>query len=73
MKYISARILMKIAAINNLEVMTGDIDNEHLNANKQETIYTWASAELELVGIMAERNVLEVIKALYGLPTRGNM
>ena len=73
MKSISARILMTIAAVNNLEVMTGDIGNDYLNANTQETIYTRAGAELELVGIMAERNVLEVIKALYSLPTRGNM
>ena len=72
MKSVSARILMTIAAVNNLEVMTGNIGNDYLNANIQETIYTWAVAELELVGIMAERNLLEVIKALYGLPTRWN-
>ena len=36
-------------------------------------IYTRAGAKFELVSIMAEGNFLEVIKALYGLPTSRNM
>ena len=34
MNSVSARILTKIAAANNLDVMTGDIGNAYLNANK---------------------------------------
>ena len=63
---------MTIVGANNLEVMTGDIGNAYLNANTKEKIYTRASAEFEVVYIMAEGTLLVVIKALYGLPTSGN-
>ena len=72
MNSVSASILMTIAAAYNLYVMTGDIGNAYLNANTQENIYTHAGTEFELVGIMAEGNFQEVIKAIYGLPTSGN-
>ena len=36
-------------------------------------MYTHASPDFEVVGIMAEGYLLEVIKALYGLPTSRNM
>ena len=38
MKSVSSRILMKIAAANNLDAMTDDIFNAYLNANTQENI-----------------------------------
>ena len=72
MKSVLSRTLMKIADANDLEIMTGDIGNVYLNANTKEKIYIRAGAEFELVGIMAEGNLLEVVKALYGLPTRRN-
>ena len=72
MKYFSARILRTTAAANNLDVMTGDIGNVQFNANTQENIYTRVGTEFELVDIMDEGTFLEVIKALYGLPTSGN-
>ena len=72
MKSVSARILIIIAVENNLDVMTGDIDNAYLNANIEENIYTRVDTEFEVVGIMAEGDLLELIKALYGLPTSGN-
>ena len=53
--------------------MTGDIGNAYLNANNKDKIYTRVGPEFEVVGIMAEKNLLEVIKALHGLPTSGNM
>ena len=65
MKSVSDRILMKIVASNKLEVMTGDIVNAYLNANIQENIYTCTGVEFEFVGIMAEGNLLEVIKDIY--------
>ena len=68
MKSVSARILMTIAAANSLDVMPGDIDNAYLNFKKEEKMYTHASPDFEVVGIMAEGYLLEVIKALYGLP-----
>ena len=71
-KSVLGSILMKIAVENNLDVMTGDIGNAYFNANTGENIYTRAGADFELVGTMAEGNLLEVIKALYGLATSGN-
>ena len=47
MKSVSSRIIMTIAAANNLDVMTGDIVNTNLNANTQENIYTHAGSEFE--------------------------
>ena len=72
MKSVSASILMKITAANNLDVMMGDIGNAYINSNMQEKIYTCAGTEFDLVGIMAEGNLMEVIKALYGLLASGN-
>ena len=73
MKSVSARILMIISEVNTLEVITGDIGNTYLNTNTQEKIYTRAGVEFELVGIMAEGNLLELFKALYGLTNSSNM
>ena len=64
---------MTIAAANSLDVMPGDIDNAYLNVKTEEKIYTHASPDFEVVGIMAEGYLLESIKALYGLPTSRNM
>ena len=49
-KSVSDRILMTIAAANNLDVMTGDIGNSYLNANTQGKIYTHTGNAFELVG-----------------------
>ena len=72
MNSVSARILMTISAANNLYIMTGDIGNAYLNSNTQENIYTRAGTEFELVDIMTDDTLMEVIKALYGLPTSRN-
>ena len=72
MKSVSSRILMLITASNNLEVITGDIGNSYLNANIKGNIYTCSGANFEVVGIISERNLLEVVKVLYGLPTIRN-
>ena len=73
MKSVSARILMTIAAVNNLDVMTVDIGNAYVPQHQhRRKIYTCAGAEFEVVGIMAEGNFMEFIKALYGLPISGN-
>ena len=52
--------------------MTGDIGNAYLNVEIEEKIYTRAGAEFDAVGLMPEGALLEVVKALYGLPTSGN-
>ena len=73
MKSVSARILMTIAAANNLGVVTGDIGNTYLNEETKKKIYTRAGTKFVVIGLMPEGNLLELIKALYGLPTSGNM
>ena len=72
MKSVSARFLMTIAAANDLDVMVGDIGNAYLHADTEEKFYTRAGAEFEAVGLVPEGTLLEVKKALYGLPTSGN-
>ena len=64
---------MTIAAATHLYVVMGNIGIDYLNVNTGEKIYTHASPYFEVVGMMAEGYLLEVIKALYGLPTSGNM
>ena len=71
LKSVSARILTKIAVANNLDFMTGDIDNSYLITNTEEKMYTRAGADFEVVYIMADRSFLEFVKALYCLPTLG--
>ena len=65
MNSVPARTLMTIPTTNNLDVMTGNIVNAYLNANTQENIYTCSGTEYEDMGVMAEGNLLEVIKVLY--------
>ena len=72
MKSVSDIILMTIAAANNLDVITGDIGNAYLNADTEENVYSRAGAGFDVVGIIPEEVLLEVVKALYGLPTSGN-
>ena len=72
MKSVSSRILMTIAAANYLEIMTGDIGNAYLHTETEEKVYTRAGPEFEAVGLMSERTLLELVKALYGFPTSGN-
>ena len=72
MKSISAIIMMKIAAANNLDVMTGYIGNAHLNENTEEKNYTRSGAEFKVVGIMDDGTLLKLINSLYVLPTSRN-
>ena len=63
---------MTITAVNNFDVITGDMGDVYLNTNTRENIYTHSGTDFELVGIMTERNLLGVVRELYGLPTSGN-
>ena len=73
MKCVSDRIPMITVGANNLEVIKGDIGNSYLNSNIEGNIYIRGGANFEMVGIMAERVLLELVKALYGLPTTTNI
>jgi hypothetical protein len=57
-----------LAALNDLNVMSGDISNAYLNADTKEKVWFRAGAEF---GDKAGQRVITV-KALYGLPGSGN-
>ena len=44
---------MEIEAVNNLDVMMGDIVNVYRNANTEENIYSRAGAKFDMVFTMA--------------------
>lgn len=64
----SVRIGFLIAALNDLELMSGDISNAYLNATTKEKI--WFRAGTEFGNQKGQR--VKIVKALYGLPGSGN-
>ena len=64
----SVRIGFLIAALNDLEIMSGDISNAYLNAKTKEKVYFYAGPEFG----DKEGKRVKIIKALYGLPGSGN-
>ncbi|MGH7955026.1 MAG: reverse transcriptase domain-containing protein, partial [Gloeomargaritales cyanobacterium] len=65
-KGMSVRLLFMIAAINDLDVLSADIENAFVNAYTNEKIYTRAGPEFG----EHEGKLVEIIKALsYGLKT----
>jgi hypothetical protein len=63
----SVRIAFLIAALNNLEVVSGDIGNAYLNADTKEKVYFVAGPEW---GARQGRRVV-IVRALYGLKSSG--
>ena len=72
MKGISARILMLIAAANDLLVLTGDIGNAYLYASTQEKIYCSTGPEFASAGHGEAGRVAVLEKALYGTKSAAN-
>ena len=65
----SVRIAFLLAALNKLDVLTGDIGNAYLNAPTQEKIYYRAGLEW---GGQMEGAICVIVRALYGLQTSAN-
>ncbi len=63
----SVRIMFMIAALNDLDIMAGDIGNAYLNAETTEKVYMIAGSEF---GERAGR-VIIIRRALYGLKSSG--
>ena len=63
---------MAITAVNDIEVMAGEIGNAYHNLNNEGKMYTCAGAKFKLIGITTEGTLLEVVKVLCGLITIGN-
>ena len=64
----SIRIAFLIAALNDLEVLSGDIQNAYLNAKTTERV--WTTAGLEFGSENVGRPV-KIVRALYGLRSSG--
>jgi hypothetical protein len=63
----SVRLAFLIAALNDLEVLAGDVQNAYLNAETKEKIFTIAGKEF---GSNQGKRVL-IVRALYGLKSSG--
>ena len=62
------RLQVFLAALNKVEILSGDIGTAYLNARTKEKIWTTLGVEFgDKEGMNAE-----VVKALYGLKTSGN-
>jgi Reverse transcriptase (RNA-dependent DNA polymerase) len=64
----SVRIAFLLAALNDLEVLSADVQNAYLNAPTKEKVYTIAG--LEFGATNAGRPVM-IVRALYGLKSSG--
>ena len=65
----SVRIAFLVAALNDLQILCGDIGNTYLNTMTTEKIYYRAGNEW---GPLVKGRVLVIIRALYGLKTSAN-
>ena len=65
----SVRIALLIAAINDLEILVGDIGNAYLNADTKEKYFYRAGSEW---GPALKGSVLVITRALYGLKSSAN-
>ena len=65
----SVRIAFLLAALNNLEILGGDIGNAYLNVMTTESIYYRAG---NYWGSMIKGRVLVIVRALYALKTSAN-
>jgi hypothetical protein len=64
----SVRMAFTIAALNDIDVIAGDISHAYLHAKTKEKVWFRAGAEF---GPRAGRQI-KVVRALYGLPGSGN-
>ena len=64
----SVRIILTIAALNDLDILAADIQNAYLNAPTKEKV--WARAGLEF-GASNVGRVIIIIRAWYGLKSSG--
>ena len=63
----SIRIILLVAALNELELLAGDIKNAYLTAPNREKVYLYAGPEF---GIHEDKCFI-ITKALYGLKSAG--
>jgi hypothetical protein len=64
----SVRIAFTIAALNDLDVMSADVQNAYLNAKTKEKCYTTCDLEF---GPKNQRQPVKIVRALYGLRSSG--
>ena len=59
----TVRIVFLIASLNDLKILTGDIQSAYLNAHTKEKIYFYAGDEWK----GSKERVVIITRALYGL------
>ena len=64
----SVRIAFLLAALNDLDILAGDIGNAYLNAPCREKIFTVCGPEF---GLEYQGRVAVIVRALYGLKSSG--
>jgi hypothetical protein len=64
----SVRLAFLIAALNDLEILSADVQNAYLNAHTKRKIYTTAGPEF---GQGKEGQPVMIVRALYGLRSSG--
>ena len=69
----SVRIILLIAALNELDILSGDIQNAHLTVPNREKVWIRAGDEFKYFNGMQDLvgKVLIVTRALYGLKSAG--
>ena len=69
----SVRIILLIAALNDLDILSGDIQNAYLTAPNREKVWIRAGDEFKYVSGMQDLigKILIVTRALYGLKSAG--
>ena len=64
----SVRIIFTIAALNDLDILSADVQNAYLNAPTKEKVYTTAGLEF---GASRVGQPVLIVRALYGLRSSG--
>ena len=65
----SVRIALLAAALNDLDMLVGDIGNAYLNAKPRERVHVTAGPEL--YGPSCKGRIVVIVRALYGLKSSG--
>ena len=66
----SVRIVFMLAALNNLDLLSGDVTNAYLNAKPREKCYVEVTDPL-LFGPSAVGKKAQIVRALYGMKSSG--
>ena len=67
----SVRICFTLAALNNQDILSGDVSNAYLNAKHLETCHVEVK-DSYLLGPSVVGRTAQIVRALYGMKSSGN-